>query len=640
MKIAYSHLAQHIEENPSIEHLSDILFQLGHEHEIEDGIFDMEFTPNRGDCLSINGLLRDLAVFYTVKPNQEIHNEKLNELLIDFENLSNDICPKISFLKIEIDNAPKAYKGLLDKYFSDLALKKNNFFTDISNYLSYETGQPTHCYDAKKINGKLVFQEIEKDTEFETLLDKKIILMQNNAVFSLNNEVINLAGVIGGKGTACSNDTKTVIVECAFFQPEAIIGKSLKYDIHSEASHKFERGVDPDCHERVLRRFIKIVSEHANIKDMSIISFTYKDRPVNKIPVDVNKVNQTLGINISEDDYLMYLSKLGFDINKGIIEVPSFRSDIKTQNDLSEEVARVIGYDNIPRTTIDIPKNKNTNNKDIENKLRFFLLDNGFYEVINSPFVNSSSDESIKVDNPLDSSREYLRTNITNSLLDNLAFNERRQKDSIKLFEISDVYTTNNNVINKTRRLAVIASGRVGHNYEDFSKKITKKYLTNVFCEAFPSEDIDFQLLSRDTINSKLTNDIFGCEVDIDSFSSQVLNYKETSKSPDNFNQYSTISDLPYSQRDLSFSIKDFTKCKSLQDCIFNYKDDLLKEVFIFDYFYNEKNLEIKIGFRFVFQSTNSTITEAQVSDIMNSIINKTQKIKSISIPGLNLPKL
>ena len=125
MKIAYSHLLQHIEENPSIEHISDNLFQLGHEHKIEDDIFDMEFTPNRGDCLSINGLLRDLAVFYTVNLNQEIHNQKLNELTIDFENLSNDICPKISFLKIEIDKVPPAYQGSLENYFSDLALNKN-----------------------------------------------------------------------------------------------------------------------------------------------------------------------------------------------------------------------------------------------------------------------------------------------------------------------------------------------------------------------------------------------------------------------------------------------------------------------------------------------------------------------------------
>jgi phenylalanyl-tRNA synthetase beta subunit len=106
MKIVYRHLLEHISENPSIEEISDCLFQLGHEHEIEENIFNMEFTPNRGDCLSINGLLRDLSVFYNVNTNQEIYNEKLNKLDIDFENLSQDICPQISFLKIEIESIP------------------------------------------------------------------------------------------------------------------------------------------------------------------------------------------------------------------------------------------------------------------------------------------------------------------------------------------------------------------------------------------------------------------------------------------------------------------------------------------------------------------------------------------------------
>ena len=237
MKIAYSHLVRYIQENPTIEQVSKSLFQLGHEHEIDDGIFDMEFTPNRGDCLSINGLLRDLAVFYKVKLNREVFTEKLNKLELEFENLSESTCPKISFLKLEIDQVPETYKNSLDSYFSDLGLNRNNFFTDVSNYLCYETGQPTHCYDASTINGKLIFHEIEKDEEFETLLYKKISLKGKNAVFSLNNDVINLAGVVGGKTTSCSADTKTVIVECAFFKPEAILGKSVKYDILSEASH-------------------------------------------------------------------------------------------------------------------------------------------------------------------------------------------------------------------------------------------------------------------------------------------------------------------------------------------------------------------------------------------------------------------
>jgi phenylalanyl-tRNA synthetase beta chain len=634
MKIAYRHLVQHIEESPSIEHISNKLFQLGHEHEIDGDIFDMEFTPNRGDCLSINGLLRDLAVFYRVDLKQEVFTEKLNELQLDFENLSNNICPKISFLKLEIDQVPETYKNSLGNYFTDLGLNKNNFFTDVSNYLSYETGQPTHCYDASSMSGQLVFHEIEKNEEFETLLDKKITLTGKNSVFSLNDNVINLAGVVGGKSTSCANNTKTVIVECAFFQPEAIIGKSVKYDIQSEASHKFERGVDPECHEKVLRRFIKLVSDHANIKDMSIISYKSKDNPIHQIPVYVKKINQIIGINISEKEYLNYLLKLGFVVEEGLIKVPSYRGDIKTQNDLAEEIARVIGYDNISRSKISIPSNERTSYKAIENKLRFFLLDNGFYEVINSPFVNLSSEKAIKVDNPLDSNREYLRTNITNSLVDNLLFNERRQKDSIKLFEISDVYSSRNG-IDKKRKLSIVASGRVGENYTDFSKKIDKKHILTLFQEILPNEVFDFKLVPRDLLDTKIKNEIVSLEVDINSFSSDILSYKEVSQSPEGFAQYSLISDFPSSFKDISYSIKDYSKTQELQDLLLNYQSDIIKNIYIFDYFKNEKKEEIKIGFRFTFQSKNATLNSAEIDLVYNEIVNKSLNINGISIPGL-----
>ena len=634
MKIAYTHLVKNIIENPTIEQVSESLFQLGHEHEIKDNIFDMEFTPNRGDCLSINGLLRDLAVFYTIELNQEVYIEKLDKLKIDFENLSESICPKISFLKLEIDHVPKTYKNSLNDYFSDLSLNKNNFFTDVSNYLSYETGQPTHCYDENKINNKLIFHEIEKNEEFETLLDKKISLKGKNAVFSLNNKVINLAGVVGGKSTACSCNTKTVIVECAFFNPEAIIGKSVSYDIQSEASHKFERGVDRDCHEAVLRRFIKVVAEHTTIKEMSIVSYEYEKNIIHKIPFNIHKINQIIGIDITEDEYLNYLMKLGFDIQEGFIKVPVFRSDIRTQNDLAEEVARVIGYDNILRSDLSIPTNEKHNHKDIENKLRYFLLDHGFYEVINPPFVGISSTEAIKVDNPLDSNRQFLRTNLTNSLVENLLYNERRQKDSIKLFEISDIYSSSNG-LHKKRKLSIIASGRVGLNYQDFSKKINKKYLETMFQKILPNEVFDFQILSRDSMDTKIKNEIIALEVDIDSFSDNILSYKQLSESPKNFVQFNPISDLPSSFKDISYSIKDLTKSKELQDLLINYQSDILKNVYIFDYFNNEKNQEVKIGFRFTFQSMEATLNSSEIESVIDDIVNKSLKISGISIPGI-----
>ena len=636
MKFSYKHLVKYIKESPSIDVLSDSLFQLGHEHEIEGDIIDMEFTPNRGDCLSIKGLLRDLSVFYEVNFNQETYTEKLDKLQIDFENLSQDICPRVSFLKIEIDQIPDIYNKYLNDYFLDLNLNKNNFFTDISNYLSYETGQPTHCYDASKINGKLVLQESEINQEFHTLLDKKITLSDKNSFFSINDEVVNLAGVVGGKSTACTLETKTVLVECAFFEPEAIIGKSLKYDIQSEASHKFERFVDPESHDYVIRRFINIVGEHANIKDMSFISYEHKKKQAIKIPVNIDKINKILGTDITEDQYVNYLSKLGFIINDNLINVPSYRNDISSQNDLSEEVARIIGYDNIPKQKLPLVKGKTSDTDSVENKLRFFLLDHGFYEVINFPFSSEKSIDSIKIDNPLDSNKEHMRTNLTNSLLENLAFNERRQKDSIKFFEISDVYTLENNKVKKKRNLAIVASGRVGHNHIDFSKKISKKYLTNLFKDALPSEDFAIKIFNRDGLNSKIKNEIVGCEIDIDNFSTEVLNYKEETGPPSSFKKFSQISDLPFSSRDLSFSIKDFSNRQNLEDYILGYENELLREKFIFDFFYNENSAEIKIGYRFIFQSLNSTITEAQINNVMNDIIGHTVKIKGVTIPGLN----
>ena len=141
MKIAYKHLLKFIDDKPEIEDLSSKLFQLGHEHEINEGIFEMEFTPNRGDCLSLLGLTRDLNVFYKTKTNIPIYQDEISSMNLNFINKAEDKCPFISFLNIEISGPISAYKDYLENYFHDLKLNKNNFFTDISNYVGYEMGQ-------------------------------------------------------------------------------------------------------------------------------------------------------------------------------------------------------------------------------------------------------------------------------------------------------------------------------------------------------------------------------------------------------------------------------------------------------------------------------------------------------------------
>ena len=159
MKIHYRDLLRHLSESPSKKELSDKLFQLGHEHEINKEVFEMEFTPNRGDCLSLNGLSRDLNVFFKNSKQKEIFLDEIDELDIDFVNRSPKDCPKISFLEIEVKEIKKTYMPYLEDYFKNLENKKVNFFTDISNYLSCEAGQPTHCYDSNKLKNKLILKK-------------------------------------------------------------------------------------------------------------------------------------------------------------------------------------------------------------------------------------------------------------------------------------------------------------------------------------------------------------------------------------------------------------------------------------------------------------------------------------------------
>ena len=641
MKIAYEHLIKFIPSRPSIENISEKFFQLGHEHEIQNNIFDMELTPNRGDCLSINGLLRDLSVFYEVTPNNEIYTDDIKSLDINFVNNSPEACPSISFLKINIQGEISAYKGIFQDYFDDLDVNKNNFFTDISNYISYETGQPTHCYDAEKVTSLISLETSVEEYEFKTLLDKTIKLEDENLVFVQNDEVINLAGVMGGSSTACSKDTKSVIVECAYFNPENVIGQSIKYDIKSDAAHKFERGVDPLCHEKVLRRFLKIVDEHATIKNIEIFKRDYIRHNSTEIPFSIESINNILGLSYNSEEMEDYLTKLGFNIDNNKIVSPSYRSDIKTENDIAEEVARVIGYNNIPTQPIKIPKLSTTpaqNLELLEQTIKSLLISEGFFEVINDPFVNHETNNSIKLDNPLDSRRKNLRINLEKSLIDNLLYNERRQQDSIKLFEITDVYYLEKKQLKNKRKLGIICSGRVGKNYIDFSKKIDNKYLTNILDKFSKKISFNPHLINRDELETKLNNKIIYLEIDLnelENYDLETLNKEKLTFNKNNFKKYIPISSFPSSVRDLSFAVADKEKYLDLQNLLLDYKHVLIKEIFIFDFYHNENKDEIKIGFRFVFQSNSSTITETDVNNIMNEIIEKALSIPSVEIPGL-----
>lgn len=637
MKIAYKHLLDHIYSQASIEDLSEKLFQLGHEHEIQDEIFDIEFTPNRGDCLSLKGLLQDLNVFYDIKFNFGKYEKEIPSLKMNFVNNAKSDCQSISFLKIEIDGNIKKYNDRLEDYFGLFDVNKKNFFADISNYLSYEMGQPTHCYDFNKIDDPLTLEESSVSCNFNTLLDKEITLTKKNLVFVSNNKIINLAGIVGGKDSACSDNTNTVLVECASFNPEKIIGKSLMYGIQSDAAYKFERGVDPSCHDDVIRRFIYLVQEHANIKSLKLYKNTFKDTSNNLIAYELDTISKIIGSSINQEQFNSHLCSLNFKINGNNIEVPPYRNDIKTQNDLAEELARCIGYNNIDSKPLNIKKRKFKKSIETVNEelIKRLLIDNGFHEAINFPFSKTSSN-SIKVDNPIDSNKPYIRENITESLIENLLFNERRQHDSIKLFEISDLYEVQNDKkIKKRKKISIIASGRIGKDISNFSKKIDSKYLDSILSPYIKGLSTLTKEIPRDSLVSKIKSKIFCLELDLSEINKNISSYKALSQPPAGFVKYVPISEFPKIYRDLSFSISEYQSMHKLHDLVTTFKDIYLKEVFIFDFYENLKINTLKVGYRFIFQASEKTLTDNDVNLIIDTLIKKSLKISGIEIPGI-----
>lgn len=639
MKISLNSLNNFSKKSLTAKEYSKALFQLGHEHEFSNDIFDIEFTPNKGDCLSIHGLVRDLSSLLEMSPKIDIYEGKIKKLNYYFENKIPNFCKKISFLKIKTTGKHKSYKNYLENYFDTTQTNKVNFFTDISNYVAYEVGQPTHCYDYKYVEDGLILSTLEEEKEFKTLLGNKIKLTKGEEVFQNKTSILNLAGVMGGNDAKCYSDTNEILLESATFNPDRIIGKTVKYNLISDSAYKFERGVDANLQEIAIRRFLKIVEEHTDIIDCSYISFTYdnEENSAQHIEYNFNKINQILGTKLEENTVKNILSNLGFIISDKI-SVPSWRSDINSLNDISEEIARVIGYDNISTTDIEIPNKATKSYFDNKtNKLRKFLIDKGFYELINHPFESSDLSNMITIDNPLDNTRSRLRSSLRNSLIEKLDFNEKRQKDSIKFFEISSIYELDKfKKISQKNMLCLIVSGRISNDPKSFNIKFNRDHLQHLFSD-FVISDNDIYEIDRKSINSKIKDKIYIIEIDINSIDKNFYNMADKFSPPNKFIKYEPISEFPSSHRDVSISVKNQSILETMLESIFNYEHGDIKETLIFDYYENKNESIIKIGFRFIFQSKIKTLIDKEIDQEMQKIFKLFLKFEGVEIPGLSL---
>lgn len=420
--------------------------------ELDDSIIDIDLTPDRGDCLSIRGIARDLSA----KNDLPLQLREINEAKVQIDSSWS--------VKVEDDNACVRYAGRIVEGVDLKASSPNwmaerlrragvrsiNPAVDITNYVMLELGQPMHAFDAEKLQGSIQVR-LAKTGERLVLLDgRDVALDAETTIIADESGPIGIAGIMGGTSTAVDGNTTTIFFESALFLPELIAGKPRRYSAHSESAHRFERGVDPGGQLEALEYATGLMKTIAGGKSGPVVDWQNDDRmPIRPtIQVRQSRLQRILGISPDASTVTTIFKRLGINCvttDEGWkVEPPSYRYDLAIEEDYLEEVARVIGYDSLPRT---YPTHRPTFRAVPETRvspisIKQRLVSRGYQEVVTYSFVEALQQQRLRpglialpLANPISSELGVMRTTLVGGLLTTLIKNAARQTHSMALFE-------------------------------------------------------------------------------------------------------------------------------------------------------------------------------------------------------------
>ena len=470
---------------------------IGNILDIEDEIYDFEITPNRPDCLGILGIANELkcAINREEKENilikkgdfEKVANvvEKIENIIVNVE--SEDVKRYLAIPLYNVKNieTPKEIKERLQTMGVN---PKGNILVDISNYIMFETGNPTHIFDLdilnninndKNSNNELVVKIANNSGKIELLNDEKLEL-SDDLTISVNGENLALVGIMGGKNSGVNENTKNILIEIATFERKKIRDTSRKYNVRTESSSRFEKKLSPRLPELAFLRMITLMKDLGVIDEnvfeggkISAIDYIRKDVKENfenkqntLINFSSGDINKVLGMDITEEEMLDILTNLGFEKYEGknnILVKPYIREDIERKEDLAEEVIRFYGYDNLKETLPKLERGNiyKGNDKDlsvITKDIRNILKIEGYNQIITYGFISKEDllklekieeeieKESIYVLNKLSSDYEIMRNTHIPSILKTVSYNERMQNDNLKLYEIAAVFKEKENL--------------------------------------------------------------------------------------------------------------------------------------------------------------------------------------------------
>ena len=616
-----------------------------------DFIWEVGVTPNRGDCMSYLGIARELSAYF----NKKLKNKKSN-LKPTIGNILDADSGKIkecnSYGSVEIENFNVTNSSFEMRYrLTQVGTRIINNVVDITNYILYDIGQPLHAFDRDKLFGTISVRKANNNEKITTLDSQVRKLDSNDLVITDNDKPIALAGVMGGLETEVSETTTNLLIESAYFDKVSIMKTSRKLNLISDASIRFERGIDYKIQRYGLERFLMELKDNQSI-NYSEINVNDKGNLENKkVILKYSEIKKLLGIDLKESFIKKILKFLMIDseVNKESVKFtpPSWRYDLDRPVDLIEEFAKHYGFNNFEST---LPQGVNKNNKgsywDLKSYLSSVLTSNNFQEVQTLSFVNKDKNllfnpekKYVEVFNAIDQSSKFMRSNLMSSLIDVYKLNDEQNNLSNSYFEINTVFDTSKNKIyedvpNQNIVLGFLTSSTLSNTDTRLKdQELDLYYVKNILTQLLSSYDLEpitkpgfhqnysfsiikngeiighfGQLATETQMTLEFNNEIYLGEIYINKLN--LNNLKEIN--------YVPLSQYPFVKFDLSFSVPINLSAHLLVDEI----NDLLKEnensIEIFDDFQQENSRNL--GIRIITRSYDKTYDDNETREILMNI--------------------
>lgn len=631
-----------------------------------DEVFEIGLTPNRADAMSHLGTARDLrAGMLQSGANVELITPSVSKFRVDKRTLKIDIDVKESklvprYCGVTISGITvKPSPTWLQNRLKAIGLNPKNNIVDVTNYVLHELGQPLHAFDAAKISGKVIVKTVPTGTKFTTLDDIERSLHEEDILICDDKGPLCIAGVFGGKESGVSDGTHAIFLESAYFNPVSVRKTAKRHQLSTDASFRFERGIDPSITEYALKRAALLIQEVAGGEITSDIIDVYPKKVEDfSVFLNFNKVTKIIGQEIPKDTIKKILVSLDIKVNSvtdsGLgLTIPAYRVDVQREIDVIEEILRVYGYNNIKfsnKVNATIANSPRTEDYKIQNVVATQLNSQGFHEMMANSLTTANyvqlsellkEEHNVTMLNPLSSDLATMRQSLLFSGLEAISYNINRKNTDLKLFEFGKSYHNYPSGYEEKKHLTLFLTGNRNQETWTASQKPTDFFLFKGYVNA-----VIERLGIQKTQNQPLTSDVFSEGIAISIGKDTIVEFGVIKKSIlkqfgikqevffadynwvailkliSNKIKFVEIPKYPEVRRDLALLIDETVTYESIYSVAKQTEKSLLKNIDLFDVYEGQNLPEGKKSYALSFsiQDSSKTLTDDQIDKIMDKL--------------------